>query len=244
MANKVSQVHRAPLTTAVADNTPVEWAVSETPIEYPVAVTAMEERAARIAAGEAPELIWLLEHPPIYTAGTSAREQDLLQSDRFPVYRTGRGGQFTYHGPGQRIVYVMLNVKRRTGDVRAFVGLLEQWLTATLSTFDIVGETRLDRVGVWVRRPERGKACEDKIAAIGIRVRRWVSYHGYSLNVNPDLEHFSGIVPCGVREHGITSLADLGRADVTMDDVDRAIELSFKSQVSAAIERVRPPKSP
>ena len=205
---------------------PVAWTVATSPVDYQYAVARMEERVAAISAGRAPELIWLLEHPPLYTAGTRAKPEDLLQPDRFAVYKTGRGGEYTYHGPGQRVVYVMLDVKRRTGDVRAFVRRLEQWTIATLSVFGIVGETREDRVGVWVPRSDLGHGREDKIAALGIRVRRWVSYHGLSLNVCPDLTHFEGIVPCGISSHGVTSLADLG-VDAPMAEVDDALRRSF-----------------
>jgi lipoyl(octanoyl) transferase len=199
----------------------VAWQVSDAVVPYPEAVAFMEARAAAISAGEDDELVWLLEHPPIYTAGTSAKDSDLIDA-RFPVYRTGRGGQFTYHGPGQRVGYVMLDLKRRRADVRAYVRDLEAWLVATLAEFGVKGERREGRVGIWVAREGR----EDKIAAIGVRVRRWVTFHGVSLNVNPDLTHFSGIVPCGVRDHGVTSLADLG-IDASMKDVDAALRVSF-----------------
>jgi lipoyl(octanoyl) transferase len=181
----------------------------------------MEARAAAIAEGRAGELVWLLEHPPIYTAGTSANDADLIEA-RFPVYRTGRGGQFTYHGPGQRVGYAMLDLRRRTPDVRAYVRDLEQWLIETLAHFEVKGERREGRVGIWVQRGTQ----EDKIAALGVRIRRWVTLHGIALNVSPDLTHFSGIVPCGVRAHGVTSLADLGIA-ATMADVDMALKQSF-----------------
>jgi lipoyl(octanoyl) transferase len=186
----------------------------------------MDAEVAAIARGEAEELVWLLEHPPLYTAGTSARDSDLIEPDRFPVYRSGRGGQYTYHGPDQRVAYVMLDLKRRGEDIRAFVAALEDWLIATLAEFNVRGERREDRVGVWVRRPEKGPGVEDKIAAIGIRVRHWVSFHGISLNVDPNLSHFSGIVPCGVQEHGVTSLVDLG-LPVTMEDADIALKKAF-----------------
>lgn len=199
----------------------VEWKISDEPVPYPDAVSMMETRVAFIAAGAAQEQAWLLEHPSIYTAGTSAREADLVDA-RFPVYRTGRGGQYTYHGPGQRIGYVMLDLKRRRPDVRAFVHDLEQWLIEALAMFDVKGERREGRVGIWVQRGTR----EDKIAALGVRVRRWVSFHGVALNVDPDLAHFDGIVPCGVREHGVTSLVDLG-VPVSMMDVDVALKQSF-----------------
>ncbi|UMY20150.1 lipoyl(octanoyl) transferase LipB [Methylobacterium organophilum] len=191
-----------------------------------MAVEAMEARASAIARGEARELVWLLEHPPLYTAGTSAKTADLVEPDRFPVHRTGRGGQYTYHGPGQRIAYVMLDLNRRRADLRAYVASLEAWIIATLDAFNVRAERREDRVGVWVRRPERGEAVEDKIAAIGIRVKRWVSLHGLSLNVEPDLSHFTGIVPCGISRHGVTSLADLGRI-VSMPEVDMALRAAF-----------------
>ena len=206
---------------------PVGWRVSDALVPYEEAVAAMEARAAAIARGEADELVWLLEHPPLYTAGTSAKAADLVEPGRFPVHQTGRGGQYTYHGPGQRIAYVMLDLNRRRPDLRAYVASLEAWLIATLDAFNVRAERREDRVGVWVRRPEKGPTVEDKIAAIGIRVRRWVSLHGLSLNVEPDLSHFSGIVPCGVREHGVTSLADLGRI-VSLPEVDMALRAAFE----------------
>lgn len=199
----------------------VEWRVAEGLTPYPEAVAFMEARAVAIAEGTAPELVWLVEHPPIYTAGTSAKDADLLDA-RFPVFKTGRGGQFTYHGPGQRVGYVMLNLKHRKADVRAFVHDLEEWLIRTLEQFNVKGERREGRVGIWVARPGR----EDKVAAIGVRVRRWVTFHGVSINVDPDLSHFSGIVPCGVSEHGVTSLQDLG-LPVTMADVDVAMKQGF-----------------
>ncbi|HEY2444674.1 MAG TPA: lipoyl(octanoyl) transferase LipB [Rhizomicrobium sp.] len=199
-----------------------EWRVEAGLVSYPAAIGIMEARVAEIADGRARDLVWLLEHPPIYTAGTSARSSDLLDP-RFPVFQTGRGGQFTYHGPGQRVAYVMLDLRRRGTDVRAFVRSLEEWIIRTLATFDIAGERREGRVGVWVVRRDRR---EDKIAAIGVRVRRWVTYHGMALNVAPNLEHFSGIVPCGVRGHGITSLADLN-VTASMAEVDTALEAEF-----------------
>jgi lipoyl(octanoyl) transferase len=210
--------------TAVSSvNSHVEWRIDDAPVPYPEAVAAMERRVAAIRAGEAPEMVWLLEHPPLYTAGTSARPDDLLDPGRFPVFKTGRGGQYTYHGPGQRVAYVMLDLKRRGGDVRAFVGNLEEWIIRTLQRFNVTGERRDGRVGIWVAR---GAGREDKIAAIGVRVRRWVSYHGIAVNVEPDLDHFAGIVPCGIREHGVTSLADLG-LPVTLADVDVALQATF-----------------
>ncbi|WP_425050770.1 lipoyl(octanoyl) transferase LipB [Psychromarinibacter sp. S121] len=209
----------------------VEWITSDGPIGYEDAVSVMETRAAAIAAGEADELIWLVEHPPLYTAGTSAKPSDLTDPDRFPVYDTRRGGQYTYHGPGQRVVYVMLDVGRRGHDVRRFVQQLEEWVIATLDRFNVKGEIREGRVGVWVARPEKpalpdGAPREDKIAAIGIRLRKWISFHGISINVEPDLSHFDGIVPCGITGHGVTSLVDLG-LPVTMDDLDVALKMTF-----------------
>ena len=200
----------------------LEWKTAQGPVPYPEALAEMEARADGIAAGEARELVWLLEHPPIYTAGTSTNDADLLDA-RFPVYRTGRGGQFTYHGPGQRVGYVMLNLKQRNPDVRAYVRDLEQWLIESLALLGVKGERREGRVGIWVARKHR----EDKVAALGVRIRHWVTFHGVALNVNPDLGHFSGIVPCGVREHGVTSLADLGLTP-TMADVDAALKQSFE----------------
>jgi lipoyl(octanoyl) transferase len=212
---------------AAAGGPPVEWAIAEAPVDYQEALAEMDARVAAIAAGRAPERVWLLEHPPLYTAGTSARDGDLIEADRFPVFRSGRGGQFTYHGPGQRVAYVMLDLNRRTPDLRRYVAALEEWLIATLAAFNVRGERREDRVGVWVRRPDKSALAEDKIAAIGIRVRHWVTFHGISLNVEPDLSHFSGIVPCGVRGQGVTSLVDLGRP-VTMPEVDGALQAAFE----------------
>ena len=207
---------------------PPEWLVSDGLTPYDTALQVMDERAGAIAEGTAPELIWLIEHPPLYTAGTSARPADLIDA-RFPVHTTGRGGQFTYHGPGQRVVYVMLDLKRRAPDIRRFVATLEEWIIRTLSDFNVRGERREDRVGVWVRRPERGDGREDKIAAIGIRVKRWVSLHGLALNVDPDLSHFSGIVSCGVSDahYGVTSLVDLGLL-VSMPEVDMTLRREFE----------------
>ena len=210
----------------------VEWITTDGLTGYAEAETFMETRAAQIAAGTAPECIWLLEHPPLYTAGTSAKPEDLIDPDRFPVFPTKRGGQYTYHGPGQRVVYVMLDVAARGRDVRCFVRQLEDWVITTLDQFNIRGEIRSGRVGVWVARPEKppqadGSMAEDKIAAIGIRLRKWVSFHGISINVEPDLTHFDGIVPCGIRAHGVTSLVDLG-LPVTMSDLDVALKSSFE----------------
>jgi lipoyl(octanoyl) transferase len=206
----------------------VEWRLSGGLVPYERALAAMEARVAAIAAGTAPELVWLIEHPPLYTAGTSARREELIEA-RFPVHVAGRGGQFTYHGPGQRVVYAMLDLKRRRPDVRRFVATLEEWIIRTLAAFNVAGERREDRVGVWVRRPDLGFGREDKIAAIGIRVKRWVSLHGLALNVDCDLGHFSGIVPCGVCEprFGVTSLADLGRK-VSMAEVDTVLRRKFE----------------
>ena len=206
----------------------VAWRIAEQPVAYPEAVAAMETRAAAIASGDAPELVWLLEHPPLYTSGTSGRTTDLLDS-RFPLFATGRGGQVTYHGPGQRVAYVMLDLKRRRPDVRAFVAGLEEWIIRALAAFNVTGERREDRVGVWVKRPDKGPGHEDKIAAIGVRLRRWVSFHGISLNVEPDLSHFNAIVPCGVTDprYGVTSLIDLG-LPVTMADADIALRRAFE----------------
>lgn len=205
----------------------VQWQISDSPVPYPEAVAAMEARAADIASGKAGELVWLLEHPPLYTSGTSGRDEDLLDP-RFPLFTTGRGGQLTYHGPGQRVAYVMLDLRRRKPDVRAYVASLEEWIIRALARFGVAGETRADRVGVWVRRPDKGDGHEDKIAAIGVRIKRWVTLHGIAINVAPELAHFSGIVPCGIAEarYGVTSLADLGRA-ATMDDVDDALNAAF-----------------
>ncbi len=209
----------------------VEWRISDGLVDYETALAEMEARVADIAEGKAEELIWLLEHPPLYTAGTSAQIEDLTDPDRFPVYEARRGGQYTYHGPGQRVAYVMLDLSKRGRDVRQFVCAMEDWVIKTLAEFNVRGERREGRVGVWVTREDKpanidGTPREDKIAAIGVRLRKWVSFHGLSINVEPDLEHFEGIVPCGIREHGVTSLVDLG-LPVTMDDVDNALRRSF-----------------
>lgn len=206
----------------------IEWRISDDIVPYPAALAFMEERVAAIRAGTAPECVWLLEHPPLYTAGTSADPADLLEPDRFPVYQTGRGGQYTYHGPGQRVAYVMLDLKRRGGDVRGYVRDLEEWIIRALARFGVKGERRVGRVGIWV---DRGQGSgmggrEDKIAAIGVRVRHWVSFHGIALNVDPDLSHFRGIVPCGIRQFGVTSLWDLGHTP-TMPEADSALMRSF-----------------
>jgi lipoyl(octanoyl) transferase len=207
---------------------PVEWRISNGLVAYEAALAAMDARAAAIADRIAPELVWLLEHPPLYTAGTSAKAEELI-TPRFPVYAAGRGGQLTYHGPGQRVAYLMLDLKRRGPDVRRFVTTLEEWIIRTLAHFRVAGERREDRIGVWVRRPEKGAGREDKIAAIGIRIKRWVTLHGVALNVGCDLSHYAGIVPCGVSEprYGVTSLADLGRA-VTTAQVDAVLRREFE----------------
>jgi lipoyl(octanoyl) transferase len=216
----------------------VEWRISESPVPYPEAVAVMEARVAAIATHQAPELVWLLQHPPLYTLGTSGKAADLLQP-RFPVFATGRGGQLTYHGPGQLVAYVMLDLKQRRPDVRAYVAGLEQWIIRTLSAFNVQGERREDRVGVWVKRPDKGEGFEDKIAAIGVRVRRWVSFHGIAINVAPDLTHFEAIVPCGVADprYGVTSLADLGHS-ATMPDVHIALRQAFEEVFGAAQARL------
>jgi lipoyl(octanoyl) transferase len=237
-------VSRARLAAAPPHAGPaIEWVVEEGLLPYPDAVAAMERRAAQIAAGEAPEQVWLVEHPPLYTAGTSAREADLIAPDRFPVFRAGRGGEFTYHGPGQRVVYLMLDLNKRGPDLRRYVATLEDWIIATLARFNVAGERREDRIGVWVRRPDKpplpdGRPAEDKIAAIGIRVRRWVTFHGISLNVDPDLEHYSGIVPCGVTGYGVTSLVDLG-IPVSMAEVDAALKATFEARFGSAATPAR-----
>ncbi|MBO9124383.1 MULTISPECIES: lipoyl(octanoyl) transferase LipB [unclassified Rhizobium] len=215
-----------------AGSRPVRWRISNGLVPYQEAVDIMEQEVAAIAEG-GDELVWLLEHPPLYTAGTSADARDLVQPDRFPVHATGRGGEYTYHGPGQRVAYVMLDLKRRRQDVRAFVAALEEVIIRTLGEMNVRGERREDRVGVWVCRPDRpplpdGTVAEDKIAALGIRLRKWVTFHGLSLNVEPDLDHFGGIVPCGISAYGVTSLVDLG-LPVTMDDVDVLLREAFES---------------
>ena len=222
------------------DGVPAGWAVSSGHVPYPQAVAAMEARAQAIAEGQAGELVWLLEHPPLYSGGVSAKPGDLLDPNRFPVFASGRGGQFTYHGPGQRVAYVMLDLTKRQRDVRAFVASLEAWVIGALGRFNVDGEIRDGRVGVWVERRTPGLPIrEDKIAAIGVKLRRWVSFHGVSLNVEPDLSHFDGIVPCGQTEHGVTSLVDLG-LPVTMDEADDALRASFR-EVFGDVETAKPP---
>jgi len=217
-----------------ADGAGPEWRISPRPVPYPEAVVEMEARVADIAAHGQRELVWLLEHPPLYTSGTSGKASDLLDP-RFPMYQAGRGGQLTYHGPGQRVAYVMLDLKRRRPDVRAYVAGLEEWIIRTLAAFNVRGERREDRVGVWVVRPDKGPGHEDKIAAIGVRLRRWVSFHGIAINVEPELSHFSAIVPCGVVDprYGVTSLVDLG-LPVTMEDVDIALRQAFEEVFGSA----------
>jgi lipoyl(octanoyl) transferase len=209
------------------DARPVEWKIFDIPLAYEDALAMMDARVAAIAVGEAPEAVWLLEHPPLYTAGTSARPDDLL-NPRFPVHAAGRGGQYTYHGPGQRVAYVMLDLTRRGRDVRCLVQGLEQWVIDTLAAHNISGERREGRVGVWVQRPEKGFAREDKIAAIGVRVRKWVTFHGISLNISPDLSHYDGIVPCGITDQGVTSFEDLGVL-ISMPEVDTVLRQSFQT---------------
>lgn len=213
---------------------PVEWVRSSGLVAYEAACALMAERVDAIAAGTAPELVWLLEHPPLYTAGTSAKEADLIEPGRFPVHRSGRGGQFTYHGPGQRVGYVMLDVGRRWRDVRAYVGAIEGLVIEALARLGVEGATRQGLVGVWVRRREEGQERQDKIAAIGVRLRRWVSSHGFSINVAPELEHFSGIVPCGIRDDGVTSLAQLG-LPAGLDDLDRELRAAFERRIGPTV---------
>ena len=221
------------------DGAPAGWATSREPVPYPEAVAAMERRVEQIAAGEAGELVWLLEHPPLYTAGVSAKAEDLLDPGRFPVFPTDRGGQITYHGPGQRVAYVMLDLRARGRDVRAFVRSLEAWIIGALGEFNVEGDIRDGRVGVWVERKGPGFSREDKIAAIGVKLRRWISFHGISLNVEPDLSHFAGIVPCGISEHGVTSLVDLG-LPVSLDEADAALKASF-GRVFGPVSEASPP---
>ena len=231
---------RGPWRMHRADATPAGWAVSPGQVPYPDAVAAMEARALAIAEDRADELVWLLEHPPLYTGGVSANAADLLAPDRFPVFASARGGQYTYHGPGQRVAYVMLDLRRRQRDVHAFVRALEAWVIGALKAFNVRGEVRPGRVGVWVDcTPPGGPLKEEKIAAIGVRLRRWVSFHGISLNVEPDLDHFAGIVPCGLTGHGVTSLVDLG-LPVTLDEADAALKASFRQVFGAVVEAEAP----
>ncbi|MAO55801.1 MAG: lipoate-protein ligase B [Rhodospirillaceae bacterium] len=226
MAADTQDLETPPFPADTADT--LEWRISDAPVPYEEAVAVMEDRAAAIRAGTAPEMVWLLEHPPLYTAGTSADPSELTDPDRFPVHKTGRGGRYTYHGPGQRIGYVMLDLKKRGEDVRAFVCDLENWIIQTLAEFNITGERRDGRVGIWVARGAPGSKLyrEDKIAAIGVRVRKWVTFHGVSLNIEPDLGHFDGIVPCGINEHGVTSLVDLG-VTASTPEVDVVLRQKF-----------------
>jgi lipoyl(octanoyl) transferase len=237
MVNDRQSLDLTPLSQP-AGGSAVEWRISDVPVPYPEAIAAMESRAADIAAQQAPELVWLLEHPPLYTSGTSGKASDLLDP-RFPMFATGRGGQLTYHGPGQRVAYVMLDLKRRRPDVRAYVASLEEWIIRTLWAFNVRGERREDRVGVWVSRPDKGPGFEDKIAAIGVRLRRWVSFHGIAINVEPNLTHFNAIVPCGVADprYGVTSLADLGHT-AAMADVDIALRQTFQEVFGSAAARL------
>jgi lipoyl(octanoyl) transferase len=225
MAN--TRILEKPL-AAKAGQTPVEWRVSETLVPYPDALAQMETRVEAIIAGDAPELVWLLEHPPLFTSGTGTRADDLAGTERFPLFETGRGGRLTYHGPGQRVAYAMLDLRERGQDLRRYVAGLEEWIIRTLAQFGVAGERREDRVGVWVRRPDRGEGREDKIAAIGVRVKKWITLHGISLNVAPDLSHYKGIIACGVADpkQGVTSLKDLG-VDASTADVDAALQKSF-----------------
>jgi lipoyl(octanoyl) transferase len=237
MVNARQSLDLKPLASSLGAG--VEWQVSDQPVDYLEAVAAMEARAVAIADGRARELVWLLEHPPLYTAGTSGKPGDLLDP-RFPLFATGRGGQLTYHGPGQRVAYVMLDLKQRRPDVRAYVAALEEWIIRTLASFNISGDRREDRVGVWVKRPDKGQGFEDKIAAIGVRLKRWVSFHGIAINVEPDLSHFSAIIPCGVADprFGVTSLVDLGHP-VGLADVDAALRQSFE-EIFGSIAARRP----
>lgn len=225
-------VNDSPRTGKILRAEPVDWAVSTAPVPYEAAVAAMHARVDAIVAGDAPELVWLLEHPPLYTAGTSAKDTDLLQGAQWPVFKSERGGQYTYHGPGQRVAYVMLDLRTRGRDIRAFVQQIEAWVIEALSAFNVKGQTRCGRVGVWVDRTQSGGPLrEDKIAAIGLRVRKWVSFHGVSINVEPNLHHFDGIIPCGIKDAGlgVTSLVDLG-LPVTMDDLDVGLKSNFETQ--------------
>ena len=232
-------VKNAPVTNDLEDE--IEWRISDTPVAYPDAIAFMEQRAADIRAGIAPETVWLLEHPPLYTAGTSADASELVDPDRFPVYEAGRGGRYTYHGPGQRVAYVMLDLKKRGPDVRKYVSDLEDWVIQTLSEFGITGERREGRVGIWVRdgAPHNPAAQENKIAAIGVRIRKWVTFHGISINVDPDLSHFDGIIPCGISEHGVTSLWELG-VTASLPEVDNALKSTFDTVFGSKNSSRRP----
>jgi lipoyl(octanoyl) transferase len=239
MLNRVLNSQGETLLMPRPDGAPAGWAVSRAPVPYPEAVAAMQSRVEEILERRTGELVWLLEHPPLYTAGVSAKRGDLIDAGRFPVFDTERGGQFTYHGPGQRVAYVMLDLRERGRDVRKFVQSLEAWIIGALAEFNVDGQLRDGRVGVWVERKGPGFAREDKIAALGVKLRRWVSFHGISLNVEPDLNHFAGIVPCGVTEHGVTSLVDLGHT-VSMDEVDAALKASFQARFGPLVEAEPP----
>ena len=236
---KQDRLSLQPLAAQGAARRPAEWRTAPGLVDYTEAVAFMEAHAAKIAAGDASELVWLVEHPPLFTAGTSATSEDLAGTDRFPLHVTGRGGRLTYHGPGQRVAYPMLDLKQRGADVRRYVAALEEWIIATLKAFDVKGERRSDRVGVWVQRPDKGEGFEDKIAALGIRIKRWVSFHGIAINVAPDLSHFAGITPCGINEqrYGVTSLADLG-VKASMAGVDAALKETFERLFGATMEPV------
>ncbi|ALE03825.1 lipoyl(octanoyl) transferase LipB [Bartonella ancashensis] len=243
MTNKLNRPHPTQFQhhfKTLKSTSPVEWKVSDGLVEYPEALLYMQKHVENISLEIANEQVWLLEHPPLYTSGTSAKKKDLLSPHLFPVYEAGRGGEFTYHGPGQRIAYIMLDLKRRKQDIRAFISALEQWIIQMLAQFNIKGERRADRIGVWIVRSDRpqtinGTKAEDKIAAIGIRVRKWVSFHGVSINVNTNLEHYAGIIPCGITNHGITSFLDLG-LPITMHDVDIALKKSFEQIFGPVID--------
>lgn len=224
-----------------ADAAPVDWVVADAPVDYPFALQAMKDRAAAIARGDAPELVWLVEHPPLYTAGTSADAGDLLDPERFPVYEAGRGGEYTYHGPGQRVAYLMLDLRARGRDVRCLVQGLEGWIIDTLAGFNVTGELRDGRIGVWVRQPGH-PGGESKIAAIGVRVSKWVTTHGIALNVSPDLGHFAGIVPCGIADRGVTSLEDLGQL-VSMPEVDSALRAAFERRFGPTVSPAAAPQA-
>ncbi|WP_407648141.1 lipoyl(octanoyl) transferase LipB [Devosia rhodophyticola] len=223
----------APTNLRRSDGAPAQWITSEPLVPYPLALETMRARATAIAAEEAGEAVWLVEHPPLYTAGTSAVHSDLL-SDRFPVYDAGRGGQYTYHGPGQRVAYVMLDLRQRGRDIRRLVEGLESWVIDTLGAFNVRGERRAGRIGVWVQRPDKGPGREDKIAAIGVRVSKWVTFHGISLNVSPDLSHYQGIIPCGIADQGVTSFEDLGQLAL-MSEVDVALRLAFETNFGPVV---------
>lgn len=240
LTSTANSAHNTDKTLLRTDSRPVQWYISDNQVPYPQALEIMKARARAISDNQAEELIWLLEHPPLYTAGTSAKDTDLLIPNKFPVYDAGRGGQYTYHGPGQRVAYVMLDLRKRGRDIRKLVQGLEGWVIDTLAAHNIKGERRKGRIGVWVRRPERGPDSEDKIAAIGVRVSRWVSLHGISLNIAPDLDHYDGIIPCGISDQGITSFEDLGQI-VSMQEVDTSLKQAFEQHFGPTI---RTPEQP